>query len=291
MKNELKNIRFDRNKGPAIDFDIVTLEGILSKTFPSHDPKSMHRVDFYVMMIITSGSGKHTIDFIEYDYAKGSIITIRKNQIHRFHGGSAKGFMILFTEEYVLSFLDQKGSEKIARFFNELMFQQHTHLSSPLFKEVTLLISQIQAEYHQSIDDHTSAIIRNYLQVLISKVYRLRDKQSNHTADNSYSSRFLKFQSLVELHCKSERNVQFYADQLNTTTRTLNNITHALVQKSAKVFIDEIAILQIKRLLLNTALSVKEIAYQSGFNEPTNLFKFFKRSTGQTPEVFRSSFV
>gem|GEM_PF-3856712 len=35
------------------------------------------------------------------------MLTIRKNQVHRFHEGAAKGFMILFTEEHVLSFLDQ----------------------------------------------------------------------------------------------------------------------------------------------------------------------------------------
>ena len=60
-----------------------------------------------------------------------------------------------------------------------------------------------------------------------------------------------------------------------------------LVNKSEKAFVDEISTKQIKRLLINTKLSIKEIAYQSGFEETTNFYKYFKRQTQVTPEQFR----
>jgi AraC-like DNA-binding protein len=37
-------------------------------------------------------------------------------------------------------------------------------------------------------------------------------------------------------------------------------------------------------------ISIKEITYQAGFDEPTNLIKFFKQRTGQTPAQFRRGF-
>ena len=74
---------------------------------------------------------------------------------------------------------------------------------------------------------------------------------------------------------------------MSVSTKTLNTITKSIVNKSAKAFVDEISTKQIKRLLINTKLSIKEIAYQSGFEETTNFYKYFKRQTQVTPEQFR----
>jgi AraC-like DNA-binding protein len=291
MQDNFININFDRTKRPAIDFDIIPLENIPRRGDLNHDPQKLHRVHFYVLLLITSGSGKHNIDFREYEYAKGSVLTIRKNQIHSFGNGDAKGFIILFTEEYVLSYLEKASTDKIPELFNELLFNQHTLLKSHELEDTLTLIHQIQAELNQPLDDYTSGIIRNLLQVLVSRIYRVRKASASLTLDHKYIPQFLNFQKLVELHCQEVRSVQHYADQLNVTTRTLNNFTHKIVNKSAKKLIDEINILKIKRLLINTPLSIKEIAYNSGFDEPSNLIKFFKRYTGQTPENFRGSYI
>ena len=82
-----------------------------------------------------------------------------------------------------------------------------------------------------------------------------------------------------------------YAKELGFSTKKLNMVVQSIVQKPAKVFIDEILMLQIKRLLFNSQLSIKEIAYVSGFDEPSNLFKFFKRYNQSTPESFRQAYL
>lgn len=290
MKDNYSNIRFDRSKRPTIDFDIVSLEEILKRDDLDHDPKSLHRVHFYLLILITSGSGKHTIDFKEYEYAEGSVLTIRKNQLHNFHDGTADGFMLLFTEEFVLSYLEKTGANIISELFNELLFAQHTRLAKHEQEEVLTLVMQIQNEFKNSIDDHTSGILRNLLQVLIRKVYRIRRTSPQLTLTHKYTPKLLEFQKLVELHCHEFRSVKYYAGRLNITTKTLNTITRQVANKTGKKFIDDISLLNIKRLLINTDLSIKEIAYSSGFNETTNFFKFFKRKTYLTPDSFRNSY-
>jgi transcriptional regulator GlxA family with amidase domain len=44
-----------------------------------------------------------------------------------------------------------------------------------------------------------------------------------------------------------------------------------------------------KRMLKGTDMPVKEIAYDMGFDEPTNMVKFFKKHTSLTPQGFRLS--
>jgi len=74
---------------------------------------------------------------------------------------------------------------------------------------------------------------------------------------------------------------------MGVTSRTLNNVTQSVIGKSAKAFIDQVLILHVKRLIINSSLSLTEIAYESGFNQPTNFFKFFRKNTGLSPKEFR----
>lgn len=290
MQDRFTRIDFDRNKGPAIDFDILTLDNIQKRRDLDHNPLDPHKVSFYVLLVITSGKGKHTIDFKEYNYSEGSVLTIRKDQVHNFHYTKAGGYVLLFTEEYVLSYLERPSAEKIRELFNELFYNQHTRLSASELQALLVIINQMQEEFSQHLDQHTSGIIRNLLQILVSKIHRTRSKSLDSKFDHKYTSQFMELQQLVEKNCHQFRSVQYYADQLNVTTRTLNNITQKMVNKSCKTFIDETLVLQIKRLLINTRWSIKEIAYKSGFEEPTNLFKYFRRFTAQTPESFRAHF-
>lgn len=289
MRTPIKMINFDRNKHPGIDFDIIPLEHILDRKDLNHDPKLPHQVEFYLMVICTEGLGSHSIDFNTISYQPGTILTIRKDQIHHFSASDAKGYLFLFTEEFVVSFLERKEANKVRELFNELLFVQRTQLEPQQYSYFLPLINEIQQEFHSPFDDHTSGIIRNLLQVLISRLHRIKRTHEPERVAHKYIGQFLEFQKLVEHQCTTYKSVNYYADQLHVTTKTLNNITHQVIHKNAKTFIDETLMLQIKRLLINSNISIKEIAYQSGFTEPSNLFKFFKRFSSNTPEEFRNS--
>ena len=102
-------------------------------------------------------------------------------------------------------------------------------------------------------------------------------------------SNFIKFQKLAEENIKEKSRVADYVKEMGLSTKSLNKITKETIHKTAKEFLDEIHLKQIKRLLINSKDSVKEIAYQSGFEEPSNFYKFFKRHTQVTPEQFRNN--
>ena len=67
----------------------------------------------------------------------------------------------------------------------------------------------------------------------------------------------------------------------------LNDVVKHLTGKTAKTFIDEFVILEIKRYLVSTSLSIKEIAFKTGFEEPANMAKFFKKNSQLTPLKYR----
>ena len=101
---------------------------------------------------------------------------------------------------------------------------------------------------------------------------------------------FNQFKNLLENDCVKTRNSRAYAAKLFISYKFLNEVVKKLTGKTVKTFIDDFVIMEIKRYLVSTSLSSKEISYKTGFEEPANMTKFFKKHTGLTPLKFRAQF-
>ncbi|MEM6765080.1 MAG: helix-turn-helix transcriptional regulator [Bacteroidota bacterium] len=284
----IRQVRFENKTVPESSFDMISLEELIRRE-TRDELGTIHRVDFYILLLITEGKGHHRIDFTDYPYEKGSLITVRKDQIQRFSLGGAKGYLMFFKEDFIVSYLEKQESLKTIQLFNEMLGRPIIHLGSQDYTEVLQVVQYMKQEYFQVGDTYSLGILRSLLHILITKLYRAKSERETNLSDRKYLAEFVRFQELVETHSLSSRKVQDYADQMGVTPKTLNNIVRSIVNKSAKTFIDEIVILQIKRMLVNSSLSVKEIAYSTGFEEPTNLYKYFKKYTLTSPEMFRKS--
>lgn len=98
-----------------------------------------------------------------------------------------------------------------------------------------------------------------------------------------------KFLSLLTRHCRSTREVSFYADKLCITTDYLYKICTRVLQQSPKELIEQQTANELKRLLLGTNLSVKDLATEFHFEDPSYLCRFFRRLTGCSPTDFRNA--
>lgn len=283
------HIEFENRKNPRAAFDIVNIQNIHSMKNMDHSPYEHHLVEFYLIIFVEDGQGIHTVDFIEYECKAGSILTIRKDQINKFSLSKVlKGKMLLFLSDFLLSYLEKLEAQKTLLLFNELLGSPRIDLPADDFREIQSLIHRIEKEYFKVHDEYTLGIIRSELHILITKLLRIKSESKQINLNRKYLEAFIRFQQLVEKHANKTNKVLDYARMMGLSTKSLNNITKSIVRKSAKVFIDELCIQQIKRLLINTEDSIKEIAFASGFEEPTNFYKYFKRHTQSTPEQFRS---
>ena len=287
MKKSIKKVNFKRKASDDYHFDLVELSDILALRPKDHNQFEHHKISFYAIFIITQGSGTHSINYRDYSYQKGTIFTLRKNNIHRFYESEAQGKFLVFTEDFVIRFADKTETLKLFQLFNELLGAPKLQLDNTDFTEISGLLGQIQKEYWQVKDNHSIEIIRNLIQVIIHRLYRIKAKGDKNFGNNRYQLQFIALQELIENNYNTSKKVSFYAQKMAVTPRTLNNITQSVVGKSTKALIAEIVILQIKRLLVNSQLTFTEIAYQTGFEDPTNFFKFFRKHTGFSPKQFK----
>lgn len=284
-------IQFKNTSNPRSGFDVLRIEDLFKREVPDHNPFELHKVEFFILLVITRGKGLHTVDFIDYNYQEGSIITIRKDQIHKFsYNTDVEGFLLLFTDDFLISYLEKVRAQQSLQLFNELLGTPMIKLSASDFETTKDLILRILDEYFDKKDNFSLEIIRSELHILITKLYRIKSSNNHIITSKKHLSEFLNFQHLVENTIPKRNQVKDYAKMMGVSSKTLNNIVQSILRKPAKEFIDEISTKQIKRLLINTSFTIKEIAFESGFEETTNFYKYFKRQTGVTPEQFRSSF-
>lgn len=289
-KQEYKQVKFRNQQNSTIQFDIVDIEQLQSAIILDHSINEHHRVNFFVLLYIDKGEGLHTIDFNDYQCSQGTLLTIRKDQIHKFSdSGHLKGKLLIFTEDFLISYLQQDEAQLLLLLFNEQLGVPKIQLTEMEQEDIKRSILRIDNEYFKVNDKYSPSILRSELHILITKLFRLKDQRDYIRPEKKYLKEFTVFQSLIEKNVIQSTKVQYYSDKMGVSAKTLNTVTRSIVDKSAKAFIDEICVTHIKRLLLNTKLSIKEIAYQSGFEESTNFYKYFKRHTQVTPEVFRVS--
>ena len=98
---------------------------------------------------------------------------------------------------------------------------------------------------------------------------------------------FNDFTALLQQHSKRERNVGFYAAQLNITPKYLSAVVKEVSGKTAARWIDESVILEAKTLLKYSGLSIQEIAYRLNFSTQSFFGKYFKQHTGFSPSRYK----
>ena len=121
MKNDIPLVSFQKEQSDGLDFEIFPLHNLFQKndTLVDHSLTQPHRVNFPIIIFITKGKGNHFIDFKSYNYKKGSIIFIAKEQIQSFEiKSTTTGFIILFTEKFIWKTVDFSNSLNYSKLFN-----------------------------------------------------------------------------------------------------------------------------------------------------------------------------
>lgn len=120
--------------------------------------------------------------------------------------------------------------------------------------------------------------------------YLQRNPQYRPDEVKSYRIRelFNRFMMLLERDFKISRDVNYYARQMNISSKYLTNIVSQVTGHTPKTIIDQYVILQLKMQLKRSTQSVKEMAWEFHFADVSFFCRYFKKHTGLTPQQIRS---
>ena len=120
--------------------------------------------------------------------------------------------------------------------------------------------------------------------------YLQRNPQYRPDEVKSYRVRelFNRFMMLLEKDYKISRDVNYYAAQMNISSKYLTNIVSQVTGHTPKTIIDQYVILQLKLHLKRSTQSIKEMAWEFHFADVSFFCRYFKKHTGLTPQQIRS---
>jgi len=214
----------------------------------------------------------------------GDVMVIAKGQIHAFDERlSYKGYMILFTEAFMQKYMAQSSILKINHLYNYFLRQEMLH--NPASNE--RVFGMIKEELRH-VSPSSPAIVGALLSIYLLKLNE-ENLSSAFSFVNKKLDSFYQFKRLLEENYTTMRDAKAYASRMSISYKQLNEMCKAIIKTTAKVFIDNYVILEAKRKLVTTSLSVKEISFALGFDEPTNFVKYFKKQTKLTPAEFRNT--
>ncbi|MDA6069938.1 AraC family transcriptional regulator [Flavobacterium sp. AC] len=241
-----------------------------------------HKKDHFCIIIVETGTIDIQIEEKIHYLKAGKISIIFPEQIHFILAKSddLKGKIILFEE--VLFCSDILKNELSPYNVNLSDNLNCTVLPTAEFEQALSLIKNIQTIYNNPTlvkKEQARFYIKVFLLGLIESIHGQHPVLHQKTNQHIY----IGFKKLLNQHYKSERTVQYYASTLTITPKKLNEITKKHCGETAINAIHNRILTEIKRQLLFSDLSHKEIAFDLGFSSPSALNKFVKAKLKETP--------
>jgi len=249
-----------------------------------------HKHSFYHLVFFTSGTGRHSIDFVNFHVQPGQIYYMVPGQVHDwdFEPG-INGYIINFSVNYISQFLNDPRYVEQFRFFSGIVQDQVLAISfegqNRLIQLFELIINEVSVAGEFSND-----MIRSALVQLFIITSRNGGGQISRKVSGNNLIVLRNFQKLIDLHYKNKKLTKEYAAMLYITPNHLNALSKDVMGRPAGELIRDRVILEAKRLLINAGITISEISNALDFTDNSYFTKFFKKYTGITPEAFRKQF-
>ena len=258
--------------------EIKTLENITYLGKP-------RRIMKYVLVYCASGSLDMMIDEKEFKLASGQLITITSGQVHSINKSSkAKGFILEFTLDFFCK--DDKDIELI--FHNGLFC--HFAMNEVIAVNKSIIENQLN-NISEELDKKPYQYlisVHSRIELILVEINRAKVKRGDEIWKPE--ALFLKFLEAVRNNFEHNYTLSHFAKILGTTEIKLNELAKFHAGKTAQNVIYGLVASEAKRLLIYGDLSVKEVAYQLGFNDPFYFSNFFKKQTKLSPKLYKEKF-
>lgn len=247
------------------------------------DLRQPRRIRKYVLLYCSSGSATIMVDENEFLLKTNSVITITSGQVHyikTFRG--AKGYIMEFTYDFFCK--DDSDIELI--FHNSLFCHFALNEVIPLGKTkmVETELKAIEQEAEQQ-PYQWPVSIHSRIKLILVAINRNKIKSGGEIWKPD--ALFLKFLEAARANFKNNLTVRNIAGLLNTTESKLNELSKKHTGRTAQMVMHGLIAAEAKRLFIYEKFSVKEVAYQLGFNDPFYFSNFFKKYTSESPKAFK----
>ena len=267
------------------DGDIAKLKHISGEI---HTPAVgyAHRDDYYIFFFMEKGNAKLLIDFEEYDVNENTVYYILPEQVHLLTGHStdASAWALL-----VDSSLVKDGYKEI--FDRSSLFKSEMEPDKTTISDLLSCISILNRRLNVEKQPTGQGILHDLLSSYIGMIAEIYQKGCPIQINKRTSIITFQFKSLLSANYQSLKSPSQYAARLNISPVYLNEAVKTTTGLTASECIRNEIIVQAKRLLFHTNMSIKEIALELGYEDWTYFTRMFSKATLLSPTQFRAKYL
>lgn len=269
-----KDIILNRLKDTSF-VEIFRLEDLSDSIFDNYQ-----RYDFYQLIWFTKAGGNpvYLLDFNEYELTDNQIVLVFPGQIDMMDPQDKEGFLFAIHNDIFFEINQRINSDYLNGYFSNVFISPDNNTRKILEDIVGLTLSEYNSQ-------NRLILMQSYMEAFLFHVSALFE--NTDAFKNKCDSLIAELMRLIDKSFINERETDFYAQKFGMTNKTINEACKKGTGKTIKQHLQERLLLEIKKEIRLREKSLKEIAFDLGFNEPAYFTRFFKQHTTLTPKEFR----
>ena len=240
-----------------------------------------------VISLCHKGSCKADFDMLPIEFKQHDIAVMLPDHIIG-HGECSEDYsttMIVIDRE----FFDQLTNREAFSGFLKYKDHPNYHLNEEQYSQITTILATLRLVVETHHPKRTESLA-NLLDILFYVLTDYRGDESLNTVEVRNTYLFNSFYDLLINNYKQQHEIAWYAERLCLTPKYFSGVIRQITGKSAAQWINEMLILQAKRLLYtHRDMNIQQIAYELGFKGNANFCRFFKDQTGLRPSEYRKN--
>lgn len=289
--NNINNITIESARtlydGSHIGNELLLIDDIENLPLPN----GPRRMKCMLLGIFLKGNARYSVDTEEHVVKAGDMIIINEGNVIGNYTLSTdcEGIGILMSYDFFRETI--KGMHELSQLF---LFSRTHPVFTLMQKEITAIKAYFRAiKYKVDDKEHhfRTEVVRSFMMTMIYDISNAiyRRQSANDKRQTRAEAIFASFIKLVEKNFRHERRVGWYGEQLCITPKYLSETVKTVSKRTPMEWIDNYVTLEMRVMLRNTNMSIKEIAQVLHFPNQSFLGKFFKEHVGMSPTEYRKS--
>ena len=253
----------------------------------------VQRLSYYSLIWVKNGTGKVKADFSNYTFKDNTLFSFSPYQPFKLNTESEiSGSVINFHPDFFCIHKHHKEVACNGVLFNNIYSPPFIHVNEEVKTTFDMVINQFRIEM-QKPDLAQYELLVSYLKIFLISASRLKTEQQmemqKETKENGIPFILQNLKNYIEANYKTKHTASDYAEMLSITPKALTKLTKTHYNKTLTDLISERIVIEAKRELYLTNKTVKEIAYELGYNDEYYFSRFFKKNADVSPQHYRET--
>lgn len=227
------------------------------------------------------GHARLMVDFREIELKGSGVFCIMPGQVHYPLETEGSYGWFLGVD---MSLLDEHHRAVVDEYaFHGFPVSLDSAQADLLMRSLNLLL-----EFYRTPSQYGQVVLQSMLKTCLSIFTSLFEKEIlQRTAQTRPSAITSQFRKLLSQHFKTVKSPSEYAGMLSITSPYLNEVVKETSGQPVSYWIQNEVMMEAKRLLYYTDLSIKEIAFGLGYDDHAYFCRLFRKVTGKSAGQFR----